>query len=171
MNAIELLMTQHKQVKALFKKLEKAENGEKRELFEELADSLAVHAAIEEKHFYPSTKSARTEELLQEAVEEHLSVKRIIADLLECEPSDPQFDAKIAVMKEQVEHHIEEEEGDLFPKVMKMLSADELEDLALMMEDTAEELKAGGARLATAVPPCRCSARRRWAARGRRASG
>ena len=144
MNAIELLMTQHKQVKTLFKKLEKAENSEKRELFVELADSLAVHAAIEEEHFYPSTKSARTEELLQEAVEEHLSVKRIIADLLECEPSDPQFDAKIKVLQEQVEHHVEEEEGELFPKVKRMFSEDQLEDLGMAMEDLAEELKESG---------------------------
>ena len=144
-NAIELLMTQHKEAKALFKKIEKAEGEEKRQLFEELADALAVHASIEEKHFYPSTKSPRTVELLQEAVEEHLSVKRIIADLLDCEPSDPQFEAKITVLQEQVEHHIEEEEGELFPKVKQMFSEDQLEDLGMAMEDLAEELKEGGA--------------------------
>jgi hemerythrin superfamily protein len=143
-NAIELLTTQHKEVKALFRKIEMAEGEEMRELFEALADAFAVHAAIEEQHFYPSTKSARTEELLQEAVEEHLSVKRIIADLLECQPSDPQFNAKIAVLQEQVEHHIEEEEGELFPKVKRMFGRDQLEDLGMVMEDFAEELKKGG---------------------------
>ena len=145
MNAIELLKTQHDEAKALFKKIENADEAEKGVLFDELADALAVHAAIEEKHFYPATKNARTEELLQEAVEEHLSVKRIIADLLELEPSDAQFDAKISVLREQVEHHVEEEEGDLFPKVKKLLSEDELDDLGVVMEDTAEELKADGA--------------------------
>jgi hemerythrin superfamily protein len=144
-NAIELLMQQHKEAKELFRQLEKAEDEEKRELFEELADALAVHSAIEEKHFYPATKSARTEEFLEEAVEEHLSVKRILADLLERQPSDPQFDAKVAVLKEQVEHHIQEEEGELFPKVKKMLSADQLDDLGMVMEDMAEELKSAGA--------------------------
>jgi len=144
-NAIELLKTQHDEAKALFKKIENADEAEKGVLFDELADALAVHAAIEEKHFYPATKNARTEELLQEAVEEHLSVKRIIADLLELEPSDEQFDAKISVLREQVEHHVEEEEGDLFPKVKKLLSGDELDDLGVVMEDTAEELKADGA--------------------------
>jgi len=68
-----------------------------RKKFEQIADDLAVHAAIEEKHFYPATKSARTEDLLQEAVEEHLSVKRIIADLLEMDPAEAQFDAKIGI--------------------------------------------------------------------------
>jgi hemerythrin superfamily protein len=144
-DAIELLKAQHDEAKALFRKIEKADGGRKGMLFDELADALAVHAAIEEKHFYPATKSARTEELLQEAVEEHLSVKRLIADLLELEPSDAQFDAKISVLEEQVGHHVEEEEGELFPKVKKMLSADELEDLGVVMEDTADALKAEGA--------------------------
>jgi hemerythrin superfamily protein len=144
-NAIKLLKQQHDEVKALFQKIEKAEGEEKEQLFDEIADALAVHAAIEEKEFYPATKSARTEELLEEAVEEHLSVKRIIADLLEMSPSEGQFDAKISVLKEQVEHHVEEEEGDLFPKVKKLLSAEELEDLGTAMEVLAEDLKAEGA--------------------------
>ena len=64
-------------MKQLFKKCEKASGESKRQLFEQIADALAVHASLEEKHFYPATRSARTEDLLQEAVEEHLSVKRI----------------------------------------------------------------------------------------------
>jgi hemerythrin superfamily protein len=144
-NAIDLLKQQHREVEKLFKKIEKAGPDEKEKLFDELADSLAVHAAIEEQHFYPATKDARTEELLQEAVEEHLSVKRIIADLLEMEPDDAHFDAKITVLQEQVEHHVEEEEGELFPEVQKLHSKDELEDLGVLMEQTAEELKEQGA--------------------------
>jgi hemerythrin superfamily protein len=104
-----------------------------------------VHAAIEEKHFYPATKNARTEELLQEAVEEHLSAKRLIADMMEMSSDDPQFDAKLSVLEEQIEHHVEEEEKELFPKVRKMLAKEELEDLGIVMEDMAEELKASGA--------------------------
>jgi hemerythrin superfamily protein len=144
-DAIELLKGQHEEVKAMFKKIEKAGEEAKEELFEQIADALAVHATIEEKHFYPATKNARTEELLQEAVEEHLAVKRIIADLLEMSSDDPQFDAKITVLKENVEHHVEEEEGELFPKVRKLLNKNELEDLGVVMEDMAEELKASGA--------------------------
>jgi hemerythrin superfamily protein len=144
-DAIELLKTQHEEVKALFKKIEKAEEDEKQDLFEQLADALAVHATIEEKHFYPATRSARTEELLQEAVEEHLSAKRLIADLMEMSSDDPQFDAKVTVLQEQIEHHVEEEENELFPKVRKMLKKEELEDLGVVMEDMAEDLKASGA--------------------------
>ena len=145
MNAIDLLKQQHREVEKLFKKIEKAGPDEKEKLFDGLADALAVHAAIEEQHFYPATKDARTEELLEEAVEEHLSVKRIIADLLEMEPDDAQFDAKIKVLQEQVEHHVEEEEKQLFPEVQKLHSKDELEDLGMLMEQTAEELKEQGA--------------------------
>ena len=144
MNAIDLLKQQHDQVEELFEKIENARSG-KEELFDQIADALAVHAAIEEQHFYPATKDARTEDLLHEAVEEHLAVKRIIADLLEMEPDDPQFEAKIQVLKEQVEHHVEEEEKELFPKVRKMHSRDELEDLGVLMQDTAQELKQRGA--------------------------
>ena len=145
MNAIDLLKQQHREVEKLFKKIDKAGPDEKEQLFDQLADALAVHAAIEEQHFYPATKDARTEDLLQEAVEEHLSVKRIIADLLEMEPDDAQFDAKIKVLQEQVDHHVEEEEDELFPKVQKLHSKDELEDLGLLMEQTAQELKKQGA--------------------------
>jgi hemerythrin superfamily protein len=144
-NAIELLKMQHEEAKKLFNQIEAAEDEEKEELFEQLADALAVHATIEEKHFYPATKNARTEELLQEAVEEHLGAKRLIADLLEMSPEDAQFDAKVAVLKEQVEHHVEEEEGELFPKVKSMFKEDQLDDLGVVMEDMAEDLKAAGA--------------------------
>ena len=140
MNAIDLLEKQHEEAKELMKALEEAEVEEKEELFEKLADALATHAAIEERHFYPATKDDRTEELLEEAVEEHLSVKRLIADLLDMSPSEAQFDAKVKVLREQVEHHIEEEEGELFPKVKKAHSSQELDDLGSLMEQTAEEL-------------------------------
>jgi hemerythrin superfamily protein len=145
MNAIDLLKEQHAALKALFKKIGKAEEAdEKEELFTKIADDLAVHAAIEEKYFYPATKTTRTEELLREAVEEHLSQKRVIADLLDCPPDDPQFDAKIKVLMDAVQRHMEEEENDLFPKVKKLLDKDQLKTLGAQMEETAEELKAEG---------------------------
>ena len=146
MNAIDLLVKQHQEAKDLLASLEDAEVEDKDELFEKLADALAVHAAIEERHFYPATKDDRTEELLQEAVEEHLSVKRLIADLLDMPPSDAQFDAKVKVLKEQVEHHIEEEEGELFPKVKKAHSSQELEDLGVTLADASRGGSAGFGR-------------------------
>ncbi len=141
MNAIDMLTQQHREVEELFARAEKAEGETKRDLANAIADKLAVHVSIEEKHFYPATRTTRTEELLREAVEEHLSAKRLIADLIDSEPDDPQFGSKIKVLKEQVQHHVEEEEGQLFPRVLNLISTQELEDLAVVMQDTAEELE------------------------------
>jgi len=143
MNAIKLLKQQHREVEALFKQLEKAKSaGPRQKAFDQIADKLAVHATIEEKHFYPSVKRRTTEELLLEAVEEHLGVKRVIADLLELDADDPTFEAKAKVLKDLVEHHVEEEEETLFPKVERLVKADELaaigEEMEAMMDDLIE---------------------------------
>jgi iron-sulfur cluster repair protein YtfE (RIC family) len=94
--------------------------------------------------FYPAARTPETDDLLHEAVEEHLSVKRLIADLLATDPSDENFDAKVTVLKEQIEHHVKEEEGELFPKSKKNLGAAMLEDLGSQMESMAAELVAAG---------------------------
>jgi hemerythrin superfamily protein len=143
MNAIDLLIEQHLEVDKLFKryvKLGDDANGERRELFIMIADRLSAHGTIEEQFFYPAVKAARTEEKLLEAVEEHLLVKRIIADLLEMEPDDENFDAKMKVLQENVEHHVNEEETDLFPMVKKILSEDQLFALGVQMMSEFEEL-------------------------------
>jgi hemerythrin superfamily protein len=145
MSAIDLLESQHREVEKLFQKIEKASKGEeKMRLFEEIADKLAVHAAIEEHHFYPAVKEKRTEDILLESVEEHLVIKRTIADLLKLDVGDVQFDPKIKVLKEEVQHHVGEEENDLFPKVKKIMSADELAALEQEMVAEQDELEEEG---------------------------
>ena len=147
MDAIKLLKLQHREVEALFEEFENAgERAHKKreELCREISDALAVHAAIEEKIFYPATKDARTEDMLREAVEEHLSAKRIIADLTAATDDDEQFEAKMNVLKEQIEHHVEEEEKELFPKAQKLLDSERLQALGDEMERMVEELTAGG---------------------------
>jgi hemerythrin superfamily protein len=145
MDAIKMLKKQHREVEALFKDFEKAKSaGPRRKIFEKIADALAVHATIEEKHFYPAAKKKQTEDLLLESVEEHLQVKRVIADLLELDADDPTFVAKATVLKEDVQHHVKEEEDDLFPKVQKLLDDDELEAVATAMQETAAELESEG---------------------------
>ena len=149
MNALDLLKQHHDEVKKLFKQYEKLADhaDEKRqELFEAIADRLSAHASIEELYFYPAAKAEDTEDLLREASEEHLSVKRIMADLLDMEPSDEEFDAKMQVLQEQIEHHVEEEETDLFKKARKLLSKEQLEDLGVQMQQEFEELMEGEPR-------------------------
>ena len=143
MNAIDLLESQHREVEALFSRLEKGGKA-KQKTFEEVADKLAMHAAIEEHHFYPAVKAKRTEDILLESLEEHLGIKRVLTDLLQTSAEDDTFDAKIKVLKEQVEHHVEEEEGDLFPKVRKLLDKDQLEALGQEMSAEQAELEDKG---------------------------
>ena len=145
MGAIDLLEQQHREVEKLFASLEKATRKEnKRRLFEKIADKLAVHAAIEEHHFYPTVKARRTEDILLESLEEHLSIKRVLADLLEMDADDETFDAKTKVLQEQVEHHVGEEENDLFPKVKKLLNATELDALEQEMVAEQQQLEEAG---------------------------
>jgi hemerythrin superfamily protein len=145
MNAIELLESQHREVEDLFSKLETTKDAAKKEqLFTKLADSLAIHTAIEEHNFYPGVKAKETEDLLLESLEEHLEVKRALSDLLDLDVEDPTFDAKVKVLKEQVENHVEEEEGQLFPKVKKLLDTDELEALGQTMSAEQAELEEKG---------------------------
>jgi hemerythrin superfamily protein len=145
MSAIDMLEAQHREVEDLFEEFEEAKGGKKKqEIFLQIADKLAVHAAIEEKHFYPAAKSADTEELLTESAEEHLAVKRLIADLLALKTVDETYEAKVKVLKEQVEHHVEEEEDELFPKVEKLLDETSLDALEQEMTATQEQLLSEG---------------------------
>src|SRR5262245_54688846 len=141
MNAILLLNHQHREVEALFQQMRKARtSGPRRNVFERIADALAVHAAIEERHFYPAVKEKMTEEILLESLEEHLAVKRVIADLLRLDPEDETFTAKIKVLEDEVARHVEEEEETLFPMVERMFDDEALESLGEAMEETQSGL-------------------------------
>ncbi len=147
MNAIELLTQQHREVEELFEEFETAGEGArktKERTCQQIGDALAVHATIEEKIFDPESKQANTEELLRESVEEHLAMKKLLADIMESDLDDPQYEAKMKVLKEQVEHHVEEEERELFPLVGKSCSKEELEDMGGRMQELAEELEDEG---------------------------
>ncbi len=130
-DALELLKSQHDEVEDLIDQIEDSDDSEeKEELFRELADKLAAHSTMEEKLFYPTVMAENTQENLLEATEEHLAVKRVLADMLELDVDDERFDAKLSVLKEQVRHHARDEEEDkLFPMIRRMFSADELAGL------------------------------------------
>ena len=145
MNAIKMLKQQHREVAKLFTRLDSALSEEtRRTTFEEIADALAVHATIEERHFYPGVKKQQTEEILLESVEEHLEVKRLIAELMEMDASGEDFESTVKALQENVEHHVEEEETELFPKVERLFDEEALETLGEAMEATQDELKREG---------------------------
>ena len=145
MDAVDLLESQHREVEALFEQLREAESARERgELFAELADQLAAHTKIEETIFYPKVCDEGTSELLHHSVEEHLSAKRVLAELLDMAPSDPQFMRKIDELEELVRDHVEDEEMELFPQVRE--SDLDLMGLARRMEKRFADLIAAEPR-------------------------
>lgn len=139
MNAIDLLVTQHREMEA---SLEALKNGEL-DGFESTADQLMSHVLVEERQFYPAVHAKRTEDILLESLEEHLSLKRVLADLLALDRGDARFVPKAHVLEEQARHHHKEEEENLFPKVRKLLSISELEVLGQQMAEAQAELLKG----------------------------
>lgn len=143
-DVLDLLTSQHSEVDALFEKLEGGK-GDRQALFTQLADKLAAHAAIEEKIFYPAAMAKGTEDQLHESVEEHLQIKRVLADLITKQVDNATFKAKLSVLKEDVSHHAhEEEEEKLFPKMRKAMSEDERAALGNECMAKFEELMAQG---------------------------
>jgi hemerythrin superfamily protein len=133
MNAIDFLISQHRSMETMMAGVMDAQDDARRRLYAEVADQLTMHISAEEVVFYPAVKAARTEDILLESLEEHLSLKRLMADLLALAPDEQTFEPKFKVLKEQAEHHHKEEEEHLFPKVKTLLDASRLNELGAEM--------------------------------------
>lgn len=145
MDAVWLLTSQHREMEGLLARVaEASEDAERKTLFTQAADLLTVHMKSEEQVFYPAVHAARTEDDLLESLEEHLSLKRLLADLLELEPSQRAFEPKLKVLREQAEHHHKGEEEHLFPAVMKLLDATQRAMLGREMVAMQDELNMQG---------------------------
>ena len=121
MDALQFLKDEHDEAKAVFRKLEKAKGAEASRLWEELSSMLSLHEELEETYFYPRLREASsTEDLILEGYQEHHVMDLLIAEISALKPSDEAWEPKIKVLQENTEHHIEEEEGELFPKVRKV---------------------------------------------------
>jgi iron-sulfur cluster repair protein YtfE (RIC family) len=143
-----LLEKQHLVVKALFKKLENGRSPAA-PLLEQLSNNLAAHMAIEQDIYYPAVKQIK-EDLVFESYEEHSLAELGLKRLLGTPSDDETFQAKVTACKELIEHHVEEEEEELFPAVDRKLSAETLASLAKEMKARFAEVLAGG--FAAAVP-------------------
>jgi hemerythrin superfamily protein len=152
MKATDLLKKQHKQVKALFKKVEKTENPrERRQLLDQIEQELKTHTKIEEQIFYPAVREIDTkkaEEMVMEALEEHHVVDLVLVELPQVDPEDERFEAKMTVLSELVEHHADEEEEEMFPMAEKKLGAEELKALGARMEQMAGTMNGRGRKAA-----------------------
>jgi hemerythrin-like domain-containing protein len=140
--AIAMLIEDHQKVQKLFKQFEKAESQqEKSDISERACNELTVHAELEEQVFYPAVREAISEtDLLDEAEVEHGVAKELIERLKGMDSADEEYAATFTVLGEYVNHHIEEEQNEMFPKVKK---ADlDLEALAAEMMEKKQELMA-----------------------------
>lgn len=145
MDAVELLITQHRTLEHLLDEAVDEKDDDKRmALFARAGDHLTVHIASEEQIFYPAVHAARTEDILMESLEEHLSLKRLLADLLELDPNEKTFSPKLKVLQEQTEHHHKEEEENLFPKVKKLINDEQRETLGQQMMDLQNRMMREG---------------------------
>jgi hemerythrin superfamily protein len=146
-NAIDLLKADHAHVKDLFQQYEAAGHRaprKKQDIAEEVFAALNVHTMLEEELFYPAMKRKTDrdgKDLVAEAVEEHHVVKTLVDELQGLDPKDERYDAKFKVLMENVEHHIEEEEGEMFPEAEEVLG-ERLERLGTQMQERKQQLTA-----------------------------
>jgi hemerythrin superfamily protein len=140
-DAISMLIADHEKVKLLFEQFEALSDrskASKKKLADQICMELSIHAEVEEQVFYPAVRGpVKDEDLMDEAVVEHASAKELIAQIMEMDPGEDLYDAKVKVLSEQIEHHVKEEEGEMFPKVRKGKV-----DLAALGAEM-EEFKAG----------------------------
>ena len=151
-DAISLLTNDHAEVNELFEQYKALAEDEgsmttdKQSLAEEICTMMTVHAAIEEEIFYPAVRDALDDsKLLDEAEVEHQAAKDLIEQIQDSDPSDPLYDARVNVLGEYVNHHVQEEEGELFPQVRD--AELDLDSLGAEMSARQEELLSADAEL------------------------
>jgi hemerythrin superfamily protein len=157
MDAIVLLKNDHRTVEKLFKEFEKSHKADarpdaKKRIVDQVIKELTTHAYIEETIFYPVARKAvpETAEHVLESVEEHHVVAWMLSELMNLDPSDERYDAKMTVLIENVRHHVEEEEQDWFPEVRKGLGRKRLQELAEQMEAAKADAPSDPLALASA---------------------
>lgn len=135
MDPFELLKADHRKVEQLFTQLESATGKAKLQVFEQIKTELELHTHIEEKVFYPALEEPEdTHDLTLEAYEEHDVVKKLLKELGRARSANDEWEAQAKVLQENVEHHVEEEENELFVKAESVLGEEELEELGDRME-------------------------------------
>jgi hemerythrin superfamily protein len=146
-NAIERLQSDHHKVKELFRQYEAAGDRayqKKKAIAEEVFTELEIHTTLEEELFYPAMKRKTDQDgkdLVAEAMEEHHVVTTLMEELQGLDPKDERYDAKFTVLRENVAHHTEAEEGEMFPEAEEVLG-DRLERLSQQMQERKQQLMA-----------------------------
>jgi hemerythrin superfamily protein len=136
MNAIELLKEDHRKVERLFQKVKADQEGKQhQELFEQIKRELEVHTHIEETIFYPKLKeSEELKDIVLEGIEEHHQAKMFLRELSNLVEDSEKFEPKLKVLIEDVTHHVQEEEGEMFPQVEEVFDEATLKELGQQMD-------------------------------------
>ena len=170
MDAFNLLKADHQKVAGLFDQLEAARGAKKLSVFTQIKTELELHTYIEEKIFYPALEEPEeTHDLTLEAYEEHDVVKNLLKQLGRARTVTDEWEAQAKVLRENVEHHVEEEENELFQKASEALEQEEIEDLGARME--AEKMRKQKGRGATASKSSKSAAAKKSAKKATKKSG
>lgn len=161
MNALTLLKQDHQNVDALFSRFEELAKGNgtkaKADVVHKIITQLSIHAEIEEQVFYPAVRAALADKEIDptifEALEEHHAVKVLLSEIEKLAPAHERYDAKVTVMIENVRHHVEEEENELFPKVREAMTVQQLEEMGEAMEQAKKTAPTRPHPLAPDQPP------------------
>jgi hemerythrin superfamily protein len=140
MQAIKILRKDHSTVRSLFDKLErtaKSSHEKKNDLFEQIRRELQLHMRAEEEIFYPALKAFNGEgrRMVAEALKEHRDIDQLLTQISRLNPSDKNYDDKVEALLENVDHHLEEEEGEFFRFAEENCSTEQLEDLGRQIEE------------------------------------
>lgn len=143
MDFFELLKQDHQKVSGIFEKLEDTTTAAvktRQQLFTQLKQELDLHAQIEETILYPALKqAAATRELTIEAYDEHQEVKDLLAELEGMSVEDEEWETILSELKENVEHHVDEEENQMFPKSRQVLSEEQINDITERMQTAKQQ--------------------------------
>ncbi|HEX3463494.1 MAG TPA: hemerythrin domain-containing protein [Candidatus Elarobacter sp.] len=150
-DAVALLKADHKTVKELFAQVEETSERAKatlQRLGDEICSELTIHTEIEEQIFYPAVKERaqrkrddEEKDLVLESIEEHAAAKKVIEDIRATDSGDESYKPKITTLSELIDHHVKEEEREMFPKAKKLMSEDELVDLGQQMAQLKAQLQ------------------------------
>lgn len=148
MNVIELLKEDHRKVEGFFQKVKATDESEHKDLFEQIKEELEIHAHVEEVIFYPKLKEEGDKELQDitlEGIEEHHQAKIFLRELSSLADESEKFEPKLKVLMEDIEHHVQEEEGEMFPMVEEQFDEATLEELGRQVEEEKRSYKKSSA--------------------------
>jgi hemerythrin-like domain-containing protein len=145
MNAIEMLKQDHKEAMGMMDRILTADKGDRsaKQVFNEIKAALTLHTQIEEQVFYPALENHdETRDLIQESYSEHEEVDQMLAEMSRLSPANDDFMDKLTELRDSIEHHVEEEENEMFPKAEKILGQSRIQEMGRQMQQMKQGMSA-----------------------------